>query len=285
MGGLRGQHQLRRRGGRRQGPPRRAVHRRGTRRARRLGPRREHRPLQPDRGRRRQPGARVRHRPGRGRAALPRAPSRGQDRHPAARHGRRQPEPGLGWAQPRAPLAARARRRRCRPRAGPRPPPRDLRATCRCRCCSTCSPTSRRGRSSSSCRATTRWSAACSRRARTSSTDYTLDGFRAAAGDRLRGRRARSRSRRAHGRSSCCAAAERDGRGSGRALGRLGSLSVMSISSYGRFQPPDVRTMSGSSRSVEAEVAVEQHRERVDRGRSSAQPQVLARRRARTTRS
>ncbi len=65
----------------------------------RVGPRREHRPLQPDRGERRQARPRVRHRPRRGRAELPR-------RSGAERRGDilplildvANPSPGIGWA-------------------------------------------------------------------------------------------------------------------------------------------------------------------------------------------
>ena len=74
----------------------------------RLGPRRQHRPLQPDRGRRRAERPRVRHRPGRGRAQLPAAPRGAAGRHPAARDGPREPEPGrrLGRAGSGAPCSS-----------------------------------------------------------------------------------------------------------------------------------------------------------------------------------
>ena len=73
------------------------------------------------------------------------------DRHPAAGPRSRQPEPGARLGGPRAPVAARAGRRGRRP--GPRagPPPRDLAQRAAADGARTCSPTSRRGRSSSSC--------------------------------------------------------------------------------------------------------------------------------------
>src|SRR5439155_7708704 len=62
VGGLRRADELRRRGHGREGIARRSLPRRDRRPAR-VGPRREHRPLQPDRGGPRPGGRRVRHRP------------------------------------------------------------------------------------------------------------------------------------------------------------------------------------------------------------------------------
>ena len=69
VGGLRGEHELCRAGRGGQGPRRGRVVARGPGRAG-MGPRREHRSLQPDRGRRRQARRRLRHRPRRRRAPL-----------------------------------------------------------------------------------------------------------------------------------------------------------------------------------------------------------------------
>ena len=170
-------------------PPTRTASSRGSsawyRRAG-VGPGRQHRPLQPDRRRGGQASARVRHRPGRGRAALPRPPSGGEDRHPAARPRRRQPESraGLGRLERRSlleradadvVLALALVHHLAISRNVPLP------------MLSGCSPTSLRGRSSSSCRARTPWSAACSPRAGTSST--TTRSTRSGRGRRaVRGR-------------------------------------------------------------------------------------------------
>ena len=120
------QHLVRRREHGRQGRARRRVHRATPAADGRLGPRREHRPVQPDR-----------------RAALGRASSPGTSTRPpssatTARSGATarsgscrssidlaNPSPGLGWAnEERRSLLERAERRR-RPRARARPPPRD----------------------------------------------------------------------------------------------------------------------------------------------------------------
>ena len=89
---LRGR-QAGRQGGHRPGPADRG---RRWRRTDVLGPGREHRPVQPDRGRPGLPGALLRYRPGRRRAALPRAADRQPDRHDAPGHGPRGPQPGPG---------------------------------------------------------------------------------------------------------------------------------------------------------------------------------------------
>ena len=78
--------------------------------AARLGPRRQHRSLQPDRGRCRQAGPRLGHRSGGRRAQLPRGPERGPRRHPAAHPRSGQPEPGDRLGRSRAALPARAGR-------------------------------------------------------------------------------------------------------------------------------------------------------------------------------
>ena len=69
------------------------------RRSTRVGPRREHGSLQPDRGRRRQARRRLRHRPGGRRTPLPRCPRRGRgaDILPLVLD-IANPSPGLGWA-------------------------------------------------------------------------------------------------------------------------------------------------------------------------------------------
>ena len=134
-----------------------------------LGPRRQHRPLQPDRGRRRQ---RV--------LAWDIDPAAAERNYRAVRSEGRgdilplvldlaNPSPGIGWAGTRAPLAARAGRTRTSSSPSRWSTTSRSRATCRCRCSSTCSPRSRRGPSSSSCPRRTRWSGACWRPAGTSS--------------------------------------------------------------------------------------------------------------------
>jgi hypothetical protein len=122
---VRGPHELRRCRDRIEGRARgRAA--RADRGDDRLGPRREHRPLQPCRGGGRAPGAGLRHRPRCRRAQLPPAAPGAARRHPPARDGPRQPEsrPRLGGQGTAS--AARADRRRRDPRARARPPPGDL---------------------------------------------------------------------------------------------------------------------------------------------------------------
>ncbi len=123
---LRRAHELRRARDRRQGAARRPVRARGAGQPR-LGSRREHRPLQPDRGRRGQARPRLGHRPGRRRAELPRGPGRGS-RATSCRSSSTSPTRAPG-------SAGRAQERRSLHRSGEPgrpagaragPPPRDL---------------------------------------------------------------------------------------------------------------------------------------------------------------
>ena len=135
--------------------------------ARGLGPRRQHRPLQPDRGRR---------------AASGSSPSTSIRRPPSATTGAlRQraartdilplvldlanPSPAIGWGNASGGRCSSARTPTSCSRWRWSTTSRS-RATCRCRCCSTCSRRWRRTPSSSSCPRRTRWSGACSRPAR-----------------------------------------------------------------------------------------------------------------------
>ena len=137
--GLRRPHELRRRGDRREGAARRRAARR-DRRDERVGPRRQHGPLQPDRRGRRK---RV--------LAFDIDPAAAERNYRQLREEGRSdilplimdlanPSPGIGWAG--------RERRSLLERADPDAswPLRwstisRSRATCRCRCCSTCSPT------------------------------------------------------------------------------------------------------------------------------------------------